>query len=269
MQEYNLYNGKVKILFNENTHRYYLANGEKKEPLVGVTSYINLDKSMFLIPWAVGVTVDYIRNRVNDLEELRQRDAKIIFQEAKQAANRAKNEAGDIGTQVHKWVEEYILGQSPEMPEDERVLVGVTNFLDWLQTEKVEIQEAERIVYSAKHGYVGTLDSIATINKKRYLVDIKTGNGVYPEAMIQTAAYAKAYEEETKRKIHGRIVLRINKETEEEHHDNERKGEYKAFEAIPLDDEENMIEDDFQAFLSCKHLYEWNKKATKKLKELR
>jgi hypothetical protein len=60
--------------------------------------------------------------------------------------------------------------------------------LDW--TPKYEFTEAT--VVSDTYGYAGTLDSIAVIDGKRYILDIKTGRFVYPEVALQLAAYSRA-----------------------------------------------------------------------------
>ena len=45
---------------------------------------------------------------------------------------------------------------------------------------------------SLRHGYGGTLDAIAVIGGETWLLDVKTGTGVYAETGLQLAAYAAA-----------------------------------------------------------------------------
>jgi len=71
------------------------------------------------------------------------------------------------------------------------------------------------MVYSKKHDYVGLLDLIAIIDKKKYLVDYKTSKGIYSDAYFQVAAYRNAYEEETGEKLDGTLILHFNKENGE------------------------------------------------------
>src|SRR6266508_1077439 len=50
---------------------------------------------------------------------------------------------------------------------------------------------AERTVYSRRYGYAGTFDLLATLpGLGVVLLDVKTGNRVYPEVCLQLAAYA-------------------------------------------------------------------------------
>ena len=55
---------------------------------------------------------------------------------------------------------------------------------------------AEQTVYSRRYGYAGTFDALATLPTHRdwglTLVDVKTGNRIYPEVCLQLAAYAAA-----------------------------------------------------------------------------
>lgn len=268
---HSLYNGEIKIEFKENCHGYWLL-GDKKIRLCGVTTYIGVkDKSAALIPWAVGETVNYIRDHLDDL----QKDPNELLKLAKAEAERQKQEAADLGTQIHKWCEEYIRGNNPEMPEDDKVLTGVNSFLEWMSQNKAKFLETEKVVYSKKYGYVGTLDIVAEIDGKLYLIDIKTGNGLYSEVKMQTAAYLMAEIEETGREFAGRWALRISKETEDDYKAKmAKKGkedypEFKIFEALFLDEDETALEKDFMGFKACIDLYQWDKYAMKEMKQLK
>ena len=48
------------------------------------------------------------------------------------------------------------------------------------------------MVASLRHGYGGTLDAIAVIDGETWLLDVKTGTGVYRETGLQLAAYGFA-----------------------------------------------------------------------------
>jgi CRISPR/Cas system-associated exonuclease Cas4 (RecB family) len=175
-----------------------------------------IDKSGALIGWAVKLTRVFLTEKLQagDIITLEH-----IEEAAKQHAIR-KKEAADLGTQVHAWVESYIKAKfarnkKPELPQEERVLNGVIAFLKWEKEHKVKFVASEQIVYSRKHNYVGLADCIAIIDGKKVLIDFKTSNGVYPEFFAQIAAYAMAYNEETKEKIKERYIAKFGKETGE------------------------------------------------------
>ena len=87
-----------------------------------------------------------------------------------------------------------------------------------------------------KHGYAGTLDIIGTVNGKGvWIIDVKTGKGIYPEAWLQLSAYKAALEEEGQEV--DEIAVLLLKEN----------GKY-VFE---------KGEPNLEAFLACKTLWEW------------
>jgi hypothetical protein len=259
-----LYNGEITITFNGGTeeapkHLYHVLdeNGKQKR-LCGVTTYLGTINKPALINWAVGITIEYIREHIDEL----QTEPRQLLENAKKEAERLKKEAADIGKAVHAWIEAYIKSQiagepSPEMPEKEEVLNGVNNFMAWIEKDRPEFHASEMIIYSKKYGYVGQVDVVATIGDKKYLTDVKTTNGIWPEMLAQTAAYQKGYEEQTNEKLDGRIILKIDKDAE------------KPVEPIFLDEEENTVDRDFKCFLAAMEIYEWQKEANKHLKNLR
>ena len=159
------------------------------------------------------------------------------------------------------------------MPQDTAVLKGVVSFLEWVEKNKVKFLSSEEIVYSRKYGYCGSLDFEARVNGKLYLGDFKTGNSLYNEVFMQTAAYAMARIEEGAVKFYdGRYILRIAKETEDEYNErtkNKNKSylePYKIFEGISLNE---GLEKDFKAFINFQRGFLWNKEAEQRLKKLK
>jgi hypothetical protein len=289
-KEIKLYNGEVTVIFNDSNHSYWTESEELKKDgkpklkrLCGVTTYCGIvDKSQALIPWAVNTTVDYIRDRIELLKEARGYE---ILEMARGEADRQKDLAAEIGKAIHKWVEDHINGKEPEMPEDSRVLEGVNNFLEWKEKNKVKFLWTEKIVYYKDEDdeeieYVGTADIGIEIDGKKYLLDIKTGNDIYPEVKMQTAAYLKAEMKESGTEYAGRYALRITKETKEEYtYRMEQKvarykrpfkyADYKLFEAIFLDDDPEELVRDFNGFLATIKLKKWKDKAFKNLISLK
>lgn len=258
-----LYNDEVEIKFDEANHAYYIG-GKRK---AGVTTFLGILNKPMLIKWAVNTTVDYVREHMSELKK----SGDEILEMARQESDRQRNYAAEIGKAIHAWAEAHINGKSPEMPQDPQVLIGVNSFLEWVETNKVKLLSSERILYSRTHDYVGTLDIEAMIGKKRYLIDIKTGNALYPEVKMQTAAYLMADQEESGKVYHGRWALRISKETEQEYNERmEKKGKdygpYQVFEAVHLDNDPESLKRDFGCFLSAQMLYRWQQQAAKELK---
>ena len=270
-EEFDLYKGKCRVRFYPNSHRY-TVNGK---PTSGsVTSIIGIkDKSGGLLPWAVALGVNYLRDLIIAGKELTEED----FLEAECQHSKKKTEAATTGSFVHDWIENYIkyslkhkgFEKVPEMPEQKEAQIGVNAFLDWVSENKVKFLTTERAVYSKKYDYIGKMDVEAKVNGQLCLLDWKTSNHLSNDYYMQTAAYVRADEEESGREYEGRWLIRLSKETEKEYlyrmkkknDERERKGKerinyppYQVFEPLFIDAEESNIDRDFKAFLACKTL---------------
>lgn len=84
--------------------------------------------------------------------------------------------AASLGTNVHKWIEDYYNGLDPEVPTDPELLSRVEKFKD-IHTEKLSkmtpIRQEFR-VFSRKWGLAGTTDAIFKMGDHYYLGDWKT-----------------------------------------------------------------------------------------------
>lgn len=261
--EKTLYKGKVTIKFFPDSHIYYV-DGKRVGSVTGCINII--DKSQALIPWAVETCGDFLATHIGTEITRELIDEAMGQHEIKKAA------AANIGTAAHAWMEEFVKGENPEMPEDKNVLQAVNGFLSWVEEHKIKFLEAEKLLYSKKHKYVGLMDATATMegSKKKYVIDYKVSNGLYPGVAYQTAAYMAADQEESGIKYAGRWAIRLSKETEEEYMDRQQKKvqkylrknpgkepyqitPYQAFEARFLD-EVPRFERDFHAFVLAKDL---------------
>lgn len=203
----------IEIEFYEEKH-WYRHPGERKT-IISVSAVVGIvDKSRPLVLWATKLANSFLKLRLAQNLPF----SEEIIDEATNLHQVRKDEAASKGSEVHKWAEEYIKDKNPALPLDEKVLNGVTGFLSWIQQNKVQLKESERMVYSKKHDYVGTLDAIGKINGKLSLIDFKTSNAVYSTMYYQVAGYQLAYEEETGKKLTGpRYIIRFDKDTGDFH----------------------------------------------------
>lgn len=233
---YNLYNGEIELKFKENPyHQFYVRKkGEEKWNRVklsttGATGII--DKSRPLIYWATNLARDYLLGKIKK-GAITESD---IYEAVKQHTIR-KEKAADIGTLIHEWCSSWILGKKPEMPENEKVVNGITSFLKFQKEHKVKWTESERAVYSKKYNFAGFLDAMGKIGKENWLIDFKSSKAVYPEMKLQVAGYSIAYEEEMGNIIDRRMILKFGKDT----------GDFEVHE-IPVENHKK----DNKAFLSA------------------
>ena len=212
-----LYNGGVEIYFSErdwNGKKIHIFTDKNGKRVESVTSFTGVIDKPFLVPWAVKLSREFLIEKLN-------KGVKITEELIAEAANQhnIKREAGaDIGTEIHKWIAQWIAGKGKkriEIPKDPKARNGITAFMDFQDKHKVKWIESEKIVYSKKHNYAGILDAVGKIGKDLVLIDFKSSNGLYPEFAFQAAGYQIAYEEEAKKKIGYKIIVGFGKETGE------------------------------------------------------
>lgn len=200
---------KDNFVFDEKKHLYKLND----KPLTGVTTILNVIAKPALIPWAVKTMEDWIKTNCKKLPgkygwEVTEEELK----EAKSAHRKKMEKAGDIGTEAHKWIENWIKKIDQPEPENEMVKKMVNHFMTWARDNKVEFLESEKRVYSKKHWFAGTCDLVLKKDGKIYIGDLKTSSGIYPEYFWQTAGYQLAIQEMGNYpKIEGHIIINCTK----------------------------------------------------------
>lgn len=163
------------------------------------------------------------------------------------AAQKVLLAAAEIGTGTHALIEHWArqkLGYSvgPRPSVGEKSEWGFMSFEDWAKNHAFWPTHSERVVFSRKHKFAGTLDLVGLVDGVQTIVDIKTGKAVYSEAKLQIAAYWGALVEmESDPPVAG-LVLRLPKiDTDPE------------FEAVPVDD----LNMHLNAFLHALELWRW------------
>jgi hypothetical protein len=109
-----------------------------------------------------------------------------------------RDRAADAGTMAHEAVEAWIHGQNfsfdgpAEVTEKAQRAFGA--FLEWADQTQLKATHTEIPLVSEKHRFGGTFDALL-VRGKRAMGDWKTSNNVYPEYLVQVAAYGKLWEE--------------------------------------------------------------------------
>jgi hypothetical protein len=136
------------------------------------------------------------------------------------------SKAADAGTIGHYLIDCDIKGIEPDMSQYkdtgliEKGETCLINFLEWKKMVNLRTIATEVNLVSEKYQYGGTPDDIGIVIDKLAVVDWKTGNGVYPDMLIQLAAYKQLWEENNSDKpLEGGFhLLRIGKEDASFHH---------------------------------------------------
>lgn len=209
MESTTLYNGEVTLEFDSERH-LYLANGKKVDSVTGV---LNVISKPALVPWAAKMVAEHVEAALKPGVALNEIEIKELCKAAKAAPNKKKDNAADIGTFVHEWIEDYIKGKNPSVPMHPQIKNGVDAFLEWVGANHVVFSQSEMKTYSRKYEYAGTLDFEATVNGKYMLGDIKTSSGIYDEMFFQTSAYQLARQEERPELVYeGHIIVNCKKD---------------------------------------------------------
>ncbi len=165
-------------------------------------------------------------------------------------------QAGDIGSIVHLLVEAHIksaiMGDeiSAELDDFSKADIDKAEnafiaFLDWEKRNDLTYQASEKQVISEKLRYGGTIDILAKNNGFLWQIDPKSSKGIYPEFIVQTAAYKAAYEEQEGERIDEVHLLHLGKEDG-------------AFADHKISSDKLMA--GLQVFIRCRELYDLKKK---------
>ena len=110
--------------------------------------------------------------------------------------------AADEGTLVHNLAERYLRGDKIDlMDEDQnpkydlKIWKMFLRFVDFWETSKAELIETEVFLYSDALNIAGTCDLICKINDEICVIDIKTSNHLQITYELQSAIYARCFEE--------------------------------------------------------------------------
>ena len=205
---------------------YQLSDGTK---VPGVTTILRvLDKSTFLVPWAVKMTKEGV-------DAARYRDEKAM-----------------IGTLAHAMCLSTLKGEPPDHYDySQREVDLATNafgkFVAWTKAHTLEPTLVEQGLVSEVHRFGGTPDYYGLIDGVPTLMDLKTGN-LYPEHWYQMGAYCILLEEAGHR-VEQRILLNIGRDETENFVEAKRSGP--------------ALEDEKEIFLACLAIYN----AKKRLKQ--
>lgn len=101
------------------------------------------------------------------------------------------SDAADLGTEIHDAIEAIVLDRPAPTPSPEAAPY-LEQFERFRERYQPTFLMAEASVYNRTHMYAGTLDSVVEIGGRQYVLDVKTGSGIYPEIALQLAAYRNA-----------------------------------------------------------------------------
>jgi hypothetical protein len=106
--------------------------------------------------------------------------------------------AADAGTLAHQAVEAWIRKQPYEMTGEPQVVqraqTAVEAFHRWAAQTNLQIVEPEVSLVSELYKFGGTMDAIL-LNDRRAISDWKSSAALYPDMLVQIAAYGQLWNE--------------------------------------------------------------------------
>ena len=78
-------------------------------------------------------------------------------------------------------------GENAELTAEE--YEAIMSFYNWVKEANPKFSITEHTVFNSEIGYGGTLDAIAEIDGKTYIIDFKTSKDVYLSHEVQIASY--------------------------------------------------------------------------------
>lgn len=142
--------------------------------LASVTTKCGILENPHLKKWAANMAVQYIDKHLDELATLEGRTQ--VFKAAVFAHQQQFEEAGDIGTQGHGIIENYLNAwmASKQKPQDIKSFITGTDARLWAIARSAEMfcndfnvipVISEKFVCSLKYSFAGTLDSLMMVQK--------------------------------------------------------------------------------------------------------
>ncbi len=174
--------------------RFYDFPGDTRK-YVSTTTFLGIiGKQQFLMPWSAKMERELIKKLAEQGKTL-QEILEYLAPKQPYGYQLYNEEASDFGNKIHRAID-YTLKdlKLPRLTKAERKVYD--KWLEWWKAQKFELEGAERVVRSARHGYAGTLDALVKRDQKRLVLDWKTGKNHYDEHVLQNIAYQRALLEE-------------------------------------------------------------------------
>ena len=176
-------------LVRDARHRYSWNGG----PLYpSVTTILGIKDKPALVGWAKRETAACAVRNLDVLERMvRSGGPQAATDWLKRIPDYARDASADLGSAVHAAAEGIARGQATPVAEDVGPFVAAyrRDFLDVFHPRFIAV---EAMVCSERYEYGGTADAFAEIDGEVWLLDYKTGAGVYPDTALQLGGLARA-----------------------------------------------------------------------------
>lgn len=171
--------------------RYYRWQGRDLPSVTSIRRMAGLPHGLH--QWALGQVIDHVIGHAPDIAQ-RATDTDpavraLLKRELRAAATAERDLAAALGTAVH----DAAATNADLDTVDEQLRPRLRQYRHWLEVSGAEILATEFQTWNLTLGYAGTADLLVRLRDGSvWLIDLKTGKGVYPEYTLQTIAYLRA-----------------------------------------------------------------------------
>jgi len=129
------------------------------------------------------------------------------------------DEKAAVGDLAHRMIADHLRGAETDTSEYSKQQIdqaenAVLSFLEWAKHKEISPLIVEEPMVSEEYRFGGTLDCLASINGELTLLDIKTSAAIFPEMLVQVAAYRQLVIERG-HTPHKLIILRVGRTADE------------------------------------------------------
>lgn len=138
--------------------------------------------------WAARESAQYVLDHWQELVDQKPSDRyKAVLGARWESSRRAMAR----GTEVHAMGQLLVAG-IPIIEVTDELRGAAEAYARLCDRLRIQPRLVERPIINRRHGYAGTFDLAAGIDIDDWLIDLKTGKGIYPDVALQLAAYNNA-----------------------------------------------------------------------------
>jgi len=153
------------------------------ETVPSVTSILKVIDKPALQFWGARIAADHAWDNREQLALFPEREFKVAVRDAHK---KEAEDAAGLGTLIHSLCEQWG-GEIPvEIPR--RADSYMSQYFSFLSDVQPEFLLKECTLWNRTASYAGTADAIVMIGRECWVLDIKTGRGIYPEHGLQLTA---------------------------------------------------------------------------------
>jgi hypothetical protein len=181
----------VSLTFTPRRHLYTLDGARVPSP----SPILNVLAKGGLVYWSAKLVAEAAADHASTVDAVRSLGRDVLVAALRAVPDQASRIARDRGTLIHELAVGVVLGQESDLIADPEIAGALTGLARWFDLVGFEAELVERPIGNRAHQYAGRFDVVGTMaddRSCRWLLDLKSGSGIYGEVALQLAAYACA-----------------------------------------------------------------------------